>query len=245
MRDPLFRFVGLAITMALLIVTGASGATHRLAIVREGVADMIGTEVESVVATISMDARYEALGRVANERGLHLAPARAVGKTFSEGYQAVFVPALDREEKEKGFLANSGDVWALSLSLGDGPAKVSEGFLAKLGEDGAVRIEVGFMSTSDEMSRPSILDRVDAKAVSMSCQYVDSTGFNFGCFALPNNPFGQYYLSVYRYGTSPSLSSPAWWACYQGSIHVCPLNEAAGSPYKWITCGAPPAHPQG
>jgi hypothetical protein len=153
----------------------------------------------------------------------------------------VFVPVLDQREKEKGFLVNSGEVWALSLIFENGPTKIPETFMAKIVGGGSVTVEVGYATKGNSVGLPHIA----SKTISAACQYVKNTGFDFSCFALPDNPFGQYYTTYYRYGTNPSPTIYAWWACYKGAAHACPLNEAAGSPYVWVTCGAPPDHPQG
>jgi len=231
----------ISLAAALLFVGVGTVAAKPPTISRAGMADLSGTEVASLVATITTDTRYSALRRVAEERGLRLAPAKAVGRFFSEGYRAVFVPALDRNGKEEGFLTNSGEVWALSLSLEDGLVKIAEGFTARMGADGAVAVEVGFTTKPESDDAPHF----SPKSVSASCLYVKSSGFSYGCFALPDNPFGQYYVNIYRWGTDPDYSHVAWWACYQGAIHSCPVNEALGSPSSWVVCGSPPAHPIG
>jgi hypothetical protein len=111
--------VTLTITLGLF-VSWAPTAAEQLAVSRNGVMEVATVEVASLVATITKDPRFEALRRVVEERGFTLAPDRGAGRDFPEGYRAIFVPALDSEGKEQGFLVTSEEVWALSLNLGVG-----------------------------------------------------------------------------------------------------------------------------
>jgi hypothetical protein len=238
------RYAVISLTMTIFLLCGAGGAAWAAqpAISREGMRDLQPAEVTALLGKATKDSRYAALRQVVEERGLRLAPAQAVGKWFSEGYRALFVPALDSNGNGHGFLTNSGDVWALSLSLANGPVTVAEGFIAKTGADGTMSIEVAFMTKPES---PVAMPYPTPKSVSASCEYVESSNFSWGCVSLPDNVFGQYYVNIYRYGTDPDYSHVAWWACYQGGIHVCPVNEASGSPLRWVVCGSPPAHPIG
>jgi len=100
------------------------------------------------------------------------------------------------------------------------------------------------------MTKPERPEKPEKSTISQaptsaSCQYVKSTGFSYACFALWDNPWGQYYVPISRWGTNPNRYTVAWRACYRGAIHSCPLNEAYGSPRSWVVCGSPPAHPLG
>jgi hypothetical protein len=237
-----YAVISLTMTLSLFIGVGTTARAAQPTISREGMRDLQPAEVTSLVGKATKDSRYAALQQVAEERGLRLVPAQAAGKWFSEGYRALFVPALDGNGDDHGFLTTSGDVWALSLSLANGPVTVAEGFTAKTGADGTTSIEVAFTTKPES---PVAMPYPAPESVSASCQYVESDGFSYGCFALPDNPFGQYYTNIYRYGTDPDSSHVAWWACYQGGIHVCPVTESSGSPLRWVVCGSPPAHPIG
>lgn len=240
MSKTLAKQAVLVATLLLFSVPLTSGA-QQSGPSRKGMTDVAPIEVKSMVGKILEDPRYDALRRVAYERGLRLTPGQAIAKDYAEGYQALFIPALDRDGIEKGFLANSGAVWTLSLRVGGGPTELPEGYIAKVEENGRVSVEVGNMTRPGNTDDTLILD----KSISWACQYVKSTGFNFGCFALPDNAFGQYYTTYYRYGTIPDIMSTSWWVCYKGIPHNCPVTESPGSPYIWVSCGAPPDHPEG
>jgi hypothetical protein len=223
-----------------LFVSEPPAAAEQPTIPREGMVEVAAAEVASLVTKITKDARYEALSRVAAERGIRLEPAQAAGRDYSEGYRAVFIPAFDGKGKERGFLVESGEIWALALSLQNGKITVSEGFTAKRDDKGGITVEVSLMTRPES---PDILAGT-TKTVSMSCGYVRNSGFSWGCFR-EGNSYGQYYTVVNRWGTSPNSTTSAWWVCYQGINHDCPVNEAQGSPFITTFCGTPPAHPVG
>lgn len=209
---------------------------------REGVAELSQAEVAGIVGVVVQDARYVGLEQVAQERHLILDPAKATGLAFKEGYQAVFVMAFDEQGKESGFLANSGESWTLSLSINRQKKSVIEAFAARTDSDGTVVIEAQVPKV--DVHEQGFVAPPQTDSYSTACQYVPSYGISFGCWSLPDNPLGYYYTTVYRYGQTTDPYSQ-WWACWQGSIHVCPQIEHPSSPFTWITCGFPPSHPQG
>lgn len=144
--------------------------------------------------------------------------------------------------KESGFLANSGESWTLSLSINRQKKSVIEAFAARTDSDGTVVIEAQVPKV--DVHEQGFVAPPQTDSYSTACQYVPSYGISFGCWSLPDNPLGYYYTTVYRYGQTTDPYSQ-WWACWQGSIHVCPQIEHPSSPFTWITCGFPPSHPQG
>jgi hypothetical protein len=231
--------VSLIVAMTAIAVP-ASDASEVLTITRDGVSALAQDEVASLVAVTTTDARYSILQEVAQQRKLRFDPTRARGLA-SEGREAVFVPVFDLKGADVGFLTHSDDSWTLSLSFRSDDAAIVEGFTARIDSHGKPIVEAHVMPTSAGLGDQG---RVTSSA-SASCQYVSGYGFNFGCWSPSDNPFGYYYTNVYRYGTTPDPSSPSWWACYQGYIHVCPRYESPGSPFIYPVCGFPPRHPEG
>lgn len=237
----------LVVALLALAIAGpvfAAGSSQAVA-VREGVTEISKEEVTSLVTATVGDMRYVALQQVAQGRRLRLDPNQAKGLTFPEGYRVIFVPVFDERNVDSGFLASSEDSWTLALDVASEKGRLVEGFAARLVGNKAV-VEAHLkppQTVPDEHSaQPPI---VPMGTYSTSCQYVSGYSMSIGCWSFPDNPFGYYYTWVYRYGHTTDPYSQ-WWACWQGSVHVCPQIEEAGSPITWPVCGyPPPAHPRG
>lgn len=220
---------------------GAVVAEERVAI-RKGAAAIPERELASRAKAVLSDARYAALKRVADKRRISLDASRLKGLVFPEGNRTVFVPALDRQGRESGFLASDGTSWTLSLITQEEVGSF-EAYLAKFAEDGRVIVEAGPTPKRDEDDGVHYQQAAGSAGGPTSCQYVSKYGINFGCWVPNSNPFGYYYVQTYRWGTTPDPRSPSWRACYRGSIHVCPRYDSGT--YNLPICGFPPGHPQG
>ena len=242
----------------LIIILGSAFAeaqsdnTRQLLATRSGVAEISSAMVGSHVSAMIKDGRYQALQQTAQDRLLHLEAAQSRGTVDADGTQVFFIPVLDERGRESGFLAHRGDLWLLSLAIANKDKTIVEGFTAKINSENQVAVETEHHPGSQEAAETTefpLHDKVTigptASSTQSSCQYVSSYSVSFGCFALPDNPFGYYYIQVTRFGTTPNPMSPQWWACYQGSIHVCPEFENSGSPLTIPVCGFPPLHPIG
>jgi hypothetical protein len=163
---------------------------------------------------------------------------------FPEGHRVVFVPVVSKTYSDAGFLATNWDIWTLSLKIKGQNIKIIKTFTATNEADGKV-VVIETPLTPKRDSDDHQVASPTSDGYTASCMYVASYGINLGCWVLPDNPFGYYYTTVYRYGYTNNPSSPSWWGCWQGSIHVCPRYETSGSPWYWVTCGFPPSHPQG
>ncbi len=190
--------------------------------------------------SILQDIRYTALQQVANERYLHLDTQRTKGVIFREGHQAIFIPVFDALGQERGFLVNSDTAYILSIEIEQKASSVFEGFSATFDEQNRVRIEVDSRS---KLNNPEHRRLEFSSNFADACRYLDGVGLSFACWSHDENPFGYYYVTVYRIGSTPDPRSPTWWACWWGSIHVCPRYENPGSPYRLAVCGIPPSHP--
>lgn len=217
-------------------------ASEELVAMRVGTTVMPKRETASRARAILSDARYAALERVAISRQFSLDKARIKGLVFPEGSRTIFIPAFDKQGRESGFLASDGKSWTLSLIDQKGERAV-ETYLAKLELDRRAIVEAG--------PKPKVLDPEGAHyepvksttGSSASCQYVSKYSVNFGCWSPNSNPFGYYYVQVFRWGYTPDPRSPTWRACYRGAIHICPRYDSGI--YSLPQCGFPPSHPQG
>ena len=222
--------------------------------VRSGITEFSVDELTTGVAAIMKDPRFKALQKTTRERELLLDVSAARGVIFPEGYKAVFIPVFDKKGIETGFLACNDEKWALSIVTTSGESQAFKSFIAKLDEKGQAVVEqqptmqfddADVHSDADAKVLPVAFVGTSMVAAQTSCNYVRNYGINFGCFNPRSNPLGYYYTRLYRYGTTPDPRSPSWWACYRGSIHVCPRFESQGSPFTTVTCGFPPGHPAG
>jgi hypothetical protein len=204
------------------------------------VGNISADELLSMVDGIKEDARYAALARIASERQLSLEPEKAVGKVLVDGKRALIIPAVDAKKQQQGFLSHRGDAWTLSITIINGELTIPEGFVAKLDQDGNVLVTVSYMTRETASAK----DVIGPATYQTSCQYVKQSGFSYSCIT-EDDIFGEYYTNIYRWGTDPNPTTVAWWACYQGGVHVCPVTEALGSPITWVVCGFPPSHPVG
>lgn len=248
-----------SLLLSLLIVAlgsafadAQSDNTKQLLAARSGITEISSTIVASHTNEMIKDSRYEALQQTAQDRLLHLELAQAKGIVDVDGAQAFFIPVLDKNGQESGFLANTGTLWLLSLAVTGKDKTIVEGFTAKINSDNKVVVEAEPQPESQGTTAPAEFTLHDnltigptASSTQSSCQYVSSYSINLSCFSWPDNPFGYYYIQVTRFGTTPNPMSPQWWACYQGSIHVCPEFENSGSPLTIPVCGVPPSHPIG
>jgi monoamine oxidase len=82
MKRNLLRCLGLTFVLILHLNTALSADAQQPVVSREGVRDLTQLEASSLASKLSKDSRYEALRRVADERGLHLALARAAAKSL-------------------------------------------------------------------------------------------------------------------------------------------------------------------
>jgi hypothetical protein len=248
----------LAVTAMLLTGFGQGPANSSLGpkTMLNGARELAGSELKSRVSAIPQDVRYEALRQVAQAHHLSLEPRRARGLAFPQGDRIIFISLVNSIGRESGFLASSAEGWSLSIETLEKNSTVFEGFVARLDGNGNAVVDSKSTHRLDSINTSSIPDNHHAERESVifspiafgtasSCQYVRNYGINFGCVNLKSNPFGYYYTKVYRYGTTPDPRSPSWWACWQGSIHVCPRYESQGSPFVTVTCGFPPRHPAG
>src|SRR5437588_4246659 len=226
--------------------------THQLLTARNGITEISSAVVSSHVSGMTKDSRYKALQQIAQDRLLHLAFVQSKGTAEADGTQAFFIPLLDENGQESGFLAHRGDLWLLSLVVPTKQKTIIEGFTARIEGNNEVVVEAKAQSGSQATSASAQFVPHDnlklgptASSTQSSCQYVSSYSINLSCFSWDDNPFGYYYIQVTRFGTTPNPMSPQWWACYQGSIHVCPEFESSGSPLTIPVCGVPPSHPAG
>jgi hypothetical protein len=241
------------------VVSALADSTLAARPMRDGMVELKTADAAALLAETLPDARYAALQQTALDRGLRLEPLRAKAARLPEGDRTAFVPVLDADGKERGFLAHAGDSWTLAFEMPGQSGQVIETYRAKLDESGHPSIEA--VSPKDASNAPNVENatsleqfetqsggrRATTESVitypTRSCAYVKSYGLNWGCVNFGSNPFGYYYLMIARVGYGgPSYS---WWACYQGAIHICPVQEYPGSPYYRVSCGFPPAHPVG
>ena len=232
---------------------------------RPGVQALAADELTLLVNATVSDARYQALGKKIQELNLFLDVGQAKGFDFAEGYRGLFIPVLDNQNQNRGFLASGGGTWTISL-LAEGHVRGGEGFEAKMGVDNEVTlsapadkpkpdpnantlsVNLASMDFTPVSSTPMSSVSVNSSASvitnpTTTCMYVSKLSLSFGCWSLPDNPFGYYYVWTYHYGTTPNPISPSWRACYWGSIHICPLYDSGVMTFP--VCGFPPSHASG
>ena len=245
------------IVLALSCVANAqpgepAGRVPAIRAIREDAVAIAQAEVDHQISSMLHDDRYtEVQKRIQNQK-LHFDLLHTSGLTFPAEGKTFFIPVLDERGNESGFLSINEELWALSLRIESDRQIVLGGFSIRIDQTGMVVME---QIEKEISSAPTCSDAkiailgaetiIPRESGVTSCSYVSSTGFSIGCFALPDNPLGAYYVQTYRYGTTPDPLNPSWWACYQGYIHVCPRYENPGSPYNFPTCGYAPNHPAG
>jgi|ERR1035437_5504634 hypothetical protein len=227
---------------------------------RPGVEALAADELTLLVNATVSDARYQALGKKVQELNLFLDVGQAKGFDFAEGYRGLFIPLLDNQDQNRGFLASGGDTWTISL-LAEGPARGGEGFEAKMGVDNEVTLNAPASKPKPDPNANTLsvnlapmnftpMSSVEVNSSASvitdpttTCMYVSKLSLSFACWSLPDNPFGYYYVWTYHYGTTPDPISPSWRACYWGSIHVCPRYDSGVMTFP--VCGFPPSHASG
>jgi hypothetical protein len=246
-------------TFAVLVVVAVSAfaenprqdATLAVAVpLRPGVTELDTAAAATAVREVVRDPRYAALAQIAQDRGLHFQQLRAKELQLPEGDYVTVIPAFSANNEERGFLARSADDWTLALELPQPTGNLIETYRARVDTDTHVTVEAVPAPElgSEHMESPGRIPSMAPNAIitypTTSCSYVSRYSMNVGCINLKSNPFGYYYVITTRTGYTPDPRSPSWWACYRGSIHICPRYETR-TPITMPVCGFPPGHPNG
>jgi hypothetical protein len=148
------------------------------------------------------------------------------------------IPLKSDDGSRTGTLAIQNERWMILLNT-----ESDRGRMVDLLEVQSQGETVQFVDRTDLLPDESTLDHIGlpvAKA-SSSCAYVGRVSFYWACLS-DGNPLGYQYDVYLRSGTY-NPTSPNWWACWWGSIHVCPNPQTSFQ--KFPICGFPPRHPTG
>lgn len=206
------------------------------------IGSMTAQSVIEQVSQLEQSERFIQLQSVLKEDwDLALDTSRAEGWARAEG-DVLLIPVVNSDDGlVAGRVVISDVEWAVGIDQGD---ELPTGYLVT--DDGAAKTLV-----LQPMPIPDNDPHSEASSVTKSvpglqgCQYVSFIGaFHLACINFGSNPLGYYYEQTSRVGIGDP-STPQWWACYHGGLHVCPENEYEFSPVIVTLCGFAPNHPTG
>jgi hypothetical protein len=165
--------------------------------------------------------------------------SKTEGQIYSLEENFLVVPLVNINGSNTGHIVISQEIWAVGITRD----KIPTGYLVNSTGTDIIKLKSSSIFETFQNQEVGSGDSMQLQS-SMSCQYAASVGLNIGCINLKTNPLGYYYDWTTRVGYGDP-SSPQWWACFWGNIHVCPQYEYEYSPIVIPTCGYPPVHPAG